>query len=60
MITAELLKIDIWLFPMFAIAAVAGILLVRHVPQKIFNTVVTVLAVCAACWMVVSYFLVHA
>ena len=57
MITAESLKLDAVLFPLVFIGAVCGILLVKHIPQKLFNTVVSVLAAGAAIWMVVSYFI---
>ncbi len=57
MITAESLRIDMWLFPAVTLGAVAGIFLVRFIPQKLFNAVVTVLAAGAAAWMVVSYFI---
>lgn len=56
MITAESLKIDLCLFPFVVAGAVGGILLVRHIPQKLFNAAVTLLAAAAAAWMVVSYF----
>ena len=57
MITAESLRLDACLFPLVFVGAVCGILLVKHIPQKLFNTVVTVLAAGAAIWMVVSYFI---
>jgi len=55
MITAESLKIDLFLFPFVVIGAVGGIFLVRHIPQKLFNAAVTLLAAAAALWMVVSW-----
>ncbi|RKY05800.1 MAG: sulfite exporter TauE/SafE family protein [Planctomycetota bacterium] len=57
MITADSLKLDACLFPLVLIGAVCGILLVKGIPQKLFNNVVTVLAAGAAIWMVVSYFI---
>ena len=57
MITAESLKLDVLLFPLVFAGAICGILLVKHIPQKLFNRVVTVLAAVAAVWMVVSYFI---
>ncbi len=57
MITAESLKLDACLFPLVIVGALCGILLVKHIPQKLFNIVVTVLAAGAAIWMVASYFI---
>jgi len=57
MITVESLKLDACLFPLVFVGAACGIVLVKHIPQKLFNTVVTVLAAGAAIWMVVSYFI---
>ncbi len=57
MITAESLKLDACLFPLVFVGAVCGIVLVKYIPQKMFNIAVTVLAVGAAIWMVVSYFI---
>jgi hypothetical protein len=54
MITAASLKVDACLFPIVLVGAVCGILLVKHIPQKLFNTVVTALAAVAALWMVIS------
>jgi uncharacterized protein len=59
MITAESLKIDVYLFPIVIVGALAGILLVRYIPQKVFNTIVTLIAAGAAAWMVASYFVVR-
>ncbi len=59
MITAESLKLDLCLFPFVIAGAVGGILLFRHIPQKLFNAIVTLLAAAAAAWMVVSYMIAH-
>ena len=58
MITPDSLKLDLYLFPIVAVGALCGILLVKYIPQKLFNIVVTILAAVAAVWMVISYFTV--
>lgn len=60
MITPESLKLNLYLFPLVAVGAVCGILLVKYIPQKLFNIVVTLLAALAAAWMVISYFTIGA
>jgi uncharacterized membrane protein YfcA len=48
LITAQSLKLDLTLFPFIIIGAVVGIVLLKHIPQKLFRIVVLVLAVAAA------------
>lgn len=60
MITPESFKLDLYLFPIVAVGAFCGILLVKYIPQKLFNIVVTILAAVAAAWMVISYFTISA
>ncbi len=48
LITAASLKFNLILFPCVAIGAVAGIFLLRWIPQKAFNLAVQILAILAA------------
>ncbi len=48
LITPDSLKLDAALFPLIVIGAVAGILILKHIPQKLFRIVVMVLAAAAA------------
>ncbi len=48
LITPDSLKLDATLFPLIVIGAVAGILILKHIPQKLFRIVVMVLAAAAA------------
>lgn len=57
MIKPQSLQLNVLLFPLVFVGAICGILLVKYIPQKLFNRVVTVLAAVAAVWMVVSYFI---
>jgi hypothetical protein len=48
LITAESLKLNVCLFPVIFIGAVTGIVLLKHIPQKIFRIIVLALATAAA------------
>ncbi|MBP7050772.1 MAG: sulfite exporter TauE/SafE family protein [Phycisphaerae bacterium] len=48
LITRESVKLDLMMLPLIALGAVAGILFLRRVPQKVFNSLVQVLAAAAA------------
>jgi uncharacterized membrane protein YfcA len=46
--TPESLKLDLMMLPVIAIGAVLGILFLKRIPQKAFNTVMQILAAAAA------------
>lgn len=48
LITAESLKLDACLFPIIVIGAVTGIIVLKHLPQKLFKIIVLGLATAAA------------
>ena len=48
LITPDSLKLDATLFPLIVIGAVTGILILKHIPQKLFRIVVMILAAAAA------------
>ena len=48
LMTVESLKLNLMMLPFIAIGAVAGILLLKRIPQKAFNAIVQILAVAAA------------
>ncbi len=48
LITAESLKLNVSLFPVIFIGAVTGIVLLKHIPQKLFKIIVLALATAAA------------
>jgi len=48
LMTAESLKLDLMMLPFIAIGAATGILVLKRIPQKVFNTVVQILAAAAA------------
>jgi uncharacterized membrane protein YfcA len=48
MMTAESVKLNLIMLPAIALGAVAGILLLKRIPQKLFTTVVQLLAAAAA------------
>ena len=48
LITAESIKLNLMMLPLIAVGAVAGILFLRRIPQKAFNSVVQILAAAAA------------
>jgi uncharacterized membrane protein YfcA len=48
LITVETIKLDLCLFPLIFLGAVAGILALKRIPQKIFDILVLVLAAAAA------------
>jgi uncharacterized membrane protein YfcA len=54
LINMQSLKLNATLFPMIAIGAVAGILILKHIPQKIFNKAVLILAAAAAIKLLLS------
>jgi hypothetical protein len=54
LITIESLKFDLMLFPAIAVGAVAGVLILKRIPQKAFKTVVEGLAVIASLHLLLS------
>ncbi len=48
LITAESLKLNVCLFPVIFIGALTGIVLLKHIPQKLFRIIVLALAAAAA------------
>jgi len=48
LITPDSLKLDATLFPLIVIGAITGILILKHIPQKLFRIVVMILAAAAA------------
>lgn len=48
LMTAESVKLNLMMLPFIAIGAVAGIFLLRRIPQKAFNVIVQILAAAAA------------
>jgi uncharacterized membrane protein YfcA len=48
MITATSLKIDLMVFPAVVLGAVAGIWLLKRIPQRLFNIIALLLATAAA------------
>jgi len=48
LMTAESVKLNLMMIPAIAVGAVVGILFLKHIPQKVFNAVVQILAVAAA------------
>jgi uncharacterized protein len=48
LITAASLRLNLMLLPLIALGAVAGILFLRRIPQRIFNSLVQILAAAAA------------
>lgn len=48
MINATSLKIDLMVFPAIVLGALAGIWLLKHMPQKLFNIIALILAAAAA------------
>ncbi len=48
LITAESLKLNVSLFPVIFIGALTGIVLLKHIPQKLFRIIVLALAAAAA------------
>jgi uncharacterized membrane protein YfcA len=48
LITAESLKLNVCLFPIIVIGALTGIVLLKHIPQKLFRIIVLALAAAAA------------
>jgi hypothetical protein len=55
-ITLESVKIDILMFPMVVLGAVAGVFILKRIPQKWFNVVVQILALAAAIKLTASAF----
>lgn len=54
LVSTQSLKLNVTLFPLIAIGAVAGILILKHIPQKIFNKSVLILAAAAAIKLLLS------
>jgi uncharacterized membrane protein YfcA len=48
LITSESVKLDLLMLPLIAAGAVAGILFLKRIPQRVFNSLVQVLAAAAA------------
>jgi uncharacterized protein len=48
LISKASLKLDLMMLPLIALGAVAGILFLRRIPQKIFNSIVQIFAAAAA------------
>lgn len=48
LMTLQSIKLDLMMFPLIVVGAVAGILFLRRVSQKVFNDVVQILAAAAA------------
>jgi len=48
LMTAESVKLNLMMLPFIAIGAVAGIFLLKRIPQKAFNVIVQILAAAAA------------
>ena len=48
LITPQSLKLNVCLFPVIVIGAVTGIVLLKHIPQKLFRIIVLALATAAA------------
>ena len=48
LMTAETVKLNLMMLPFIAIGAVAGIFLLKRIPQKAFNAIVQILAAAAA------------
>jgi len=48
LMTAESVKLDLIMLPFIAVGAVAGILVLKRIPQKAFTAVVQILAAAAA------------
>jgi uncharacterized protein len=56
LINWQSLQFNLILLPVIVIGALAGIRLVKHVPEKLFASIVQVLAVLAATWLLISPF----
>jgi uncharacterized protein len=54
LINVESLKLNVTLFPLIAIGAISGILILKYIPQKIFNKAVLILATAAAIKLILS------
>ena len=48
LITGESIKLDLMMLPLIALGAMAGIVFLRRIPQKVFNSLVQILAAAAA------------
>jgi len=48
LITRESIQLDLMMLPMIAAGSVAGILFLRRIPQKVFNSLIQILAAAAA------------
>jgi uncharacterized membrane protein YfcA len=55
-ISLESISADILVLPLVAIGALSGILILKKLPQKVFNTVIQILALLAALKLVLSAF----
>jgi len=54
LVNGQSLKLNATLFPIIAVGAIAGILILKHIPQKIFNKTVLILAAAAAIKLLLS------
>lgn len=54
LVNGQSLKLNATLFPIIAVGAITGILILKHIPQKIFNKAVLILATAAAIKLILS------
>lgn len=54
LVNGHSLKLNATLFPIIAVGAIAGILILKHIPQKVFNKAVLILAAAAAIKLLLS------
>lgn len=54
LVQQQSLKLNVTLFPIIAIGAVTGILILKHIPQKIFNKAALILAAAGAVKLLLS------
>ena len=57
LINMQSMQLNLVLLPAIVVGALAGVRLVRHVPERTFATVVQLLAVAGAAWLLVSPFI---
>jgi len=54
LVNGQSLKLNATLFPVIVVGAVVGILILKHIPQKVFNKAVLILAAAAAIKLLLS------
>lgn len=54
LVNGHSLKLNATLFPVIAVGAIIGILILKHIPQKVFNKAVLILAAAAAIKLLLS------